>query len=128
MTVVFSAYTVQGDFIGRAALVKQKDEGVRQMITNFTVDTKGDENILPWGHENIYRNGELVGYVTSASFGHSIGKPVCMGIVYGPKDSKVITTEYLRQGRYEIEIDGNFCPAQMSLKPFHDPKSLRVRM
>lgn len=118
----------KGDFIGRSALAKQKEEGVHQMITNFTVDTKDDENLLPWGHENIYRNGELVGYVTSASFGHSVGKPLCMGLIYGPKDSRAITTGYLREGRYEIEIDGNSCPAQMSLRPFYDPKSLRVRM
>ncbi len=40
---------------------------MKQLLGIFTVDTGGDEDVLPWGHENIYRNGELAGYVSSAS-------------------------------------------------------------
>ena len=101
---------------------------MKNMLGFFTVDTGGNEDIFPWGYENIYRNGDLVGCVTSAAFGHTIGKPICMGYVSATGDRSVVTPRFLKDGRYEIDISGEMCPAQISLKPLYDPKSLRVRM
>ena len=98
------------------------------MLGFFTVDTAGDDDVFPWGYENIYRNGELVGYVSSASFGYSIGKPICMGYISSPGGGgQVVTTEFLKEGCYEIDIAGKLCQAEISLKPLYDPKSLKIK-
>ena len=136
------------EFIGKEALIKQKESGLKQLLGTFTVDLQDDTTTLPWGNESIYRNGEYAGYVTSAGFGHTLGKAVCMGYVCAtpgnPKQSgrsvmddsggeklssvTAVTRQYLKEGRYEIEINGKLWPASLHLTPPYDPKSKRVRL
>ena len=97
-------------------------------LASFAVDVPSDHDALPWGRELIYRNGDYVGYVTSASYGFTIGSPVVMGFVEGPKNEKKISLDYVRAGNYEVEIDGHRYPAKISLGALYDPKSERVRM
>ena len=91
---------------------------MKKLLGIFTVDTRGDEEVLPWGHENIYRNGELAGYVSSACFGYLVGKPICMGYISrsaSGEEGGVVTPVFLKEGHYEIDIDGKLYPAQISL-------------
>ena len=129
------------DFIGKEALIKQKESGLTQLLGTFTIDLQDDTTTLPWGNESIYRNGEYAGYVTSARFGHTLGKAVCMGYVRAPENSKqqsgsvmdedrekssgVVTRQYLKEGNYEIEIDRKLWPASLHMTPPYDPKSSR---
>lgn len=99
------------------------------MLAFFTINQDGDDNLLPWGDENIYRNGRLVGYVTSAAFGYTIGEPVCIGYVYAKHaGTEMVTSAFLKEGSYEIDIAGSMCPAAIGMSPLYDPKSLRVKM
>lgn len=117
--------SLQGDFIGREELAKQQAGGLRKMLVNFTIEQGGDEDLLPWGLENIYRNGKLVGYVTSAVFSHTIGKPICMGYVFGYRaGTEVVSPTFLMEGTYEIDISGRMCPANISMTSLHEPKLL----
>ena len=124
------------EFIGKEALIKQKESGLTQLLGTFTIDLQEDTTTLPWGKESIYRNGEYTGYVTSAGFGHTLGKAVCMGYVCAMDDSDrekssgvtEVTHQYLKEGRYEIEIDGKLWPASLHPTPPYDPKSKRVRL
>ena len=118
----------QGDFIGRQALLEQKELGVNNALASFTVDIPANQNVLPWGNELIYRNGEYVGYVTSASYGFTIDCPIVMGFVEAPKGVKQITMDHVKSGNYEVEVDGQRYPAKISLGSLYDPKSVRVRM
>ena len=113
-----------------------------QLLGTFTIDLQEDTTTLPWGNESIYRNREYAGYVTSAGFGHTLGKAVCMGYVCAPGNPKLsgcsvmddsdrekssgfrVTHQYLKEGRYEIEIDGKLWPANLHL---HD-SSLRPKI
>lgn len=61
--------SVQKDFIGKEALLKQKHEGVKQRLCMFELeDIDPDKDIWPWGNEPIYRNGQFVGTVTSSGY------------------------------------------------------------
>ena len=135
-------YPIQ-EFIGRDALIKQKEAGLSQKLGIFTVNLQDNTTTLPWGNESIYRNGEFAGYITSAGFGHTLGKAVCMGYVCAPgtsgvpqerralatgKSTAVVSRQYLKEGSYEIEIDGKLWPASLHLTPPYDPKSKRVRL
>lgn len=112
---------MQDNFIGKEALLEQKVKGVKQMLGTFKVNIPVEENVLPWGKELIYRDGMYAGYVTSAGYGFSIGGPVCMG--YVSNNGKNVNSIYLREGNYEIEIDGKKWSAELNLKPFYDPDS-----
>ena len=109
-------------FIGRDALLRQKEEGVKRRLVLFTLD---DPEVLPFGSELILRDGEPVGEVTSAAYGHTLGRAVAMGYVQsrdGPADRT-----YVESGRYELDIAGERFAAKAHLRAPYDPKGERIR-
>ncbi len=64
-------------FLGREALEAQRKAGLKKLLASFTVD---DPNVILLGRETIYRDGVRVGWLSSGGFGHSIGKPIGLGI------------------------------------------------
>lgn len=70
----FAVKPDKGDFIGREALERRK-ENVRRRLTCLTID---DPAQVVMGKEPVYDGDSAVGYVTSAAFGYTIGK----GIAY----------------------------------------------
>ena len=79
-------------------------------------DTHSDP--WPWGGEPIFRNGEYVGRVTTAAYGFSIHKHVCLGFVhnYGEnREQQLVTSEWVKSGDYEVEIGGLRFPVDAKL-------------
>lgn len=65
------------DFIGRDALMKQKEEGVKRMYIQLLLEDHDLETDLwPWGGEPIYRNGKQVGVCTTTGYGFTFKKQV----------------------------------------------------
>ena len=108
------------NFIGRDALMKQLENGLNQRMAVFTM-LKSEPYIL--GNEPIFRDGEIVGHITSGSFGHTIGKSIGLGYI----ESENITADFVKSGEYELELSTERHPASVSLKPPYDPKNERVR-
>ena len=111
----------EAEFIGKEALLRQRENGLTKRLVVFTVD---DPEPLLLGDEPIYRDGELVGRTTSGAYGHTLGRSVGMGYVEG-RDG--VDAAYIRSGSYEIEIAAERFPATAHLRPPYDPKSERVR-
>jgi glycine cleavage system T protein len=109
-------------FIGREALVSERSQGVRRRLVNFKLE---DEGPLIYHNEPIWRDGRLVGRVTSGMFGHTLGRPLGMGYVHN--DAGLATAEWVMAGRYELEIAAERFPACPSLLPFYDPSGERVK-
>ena len=66
------------DFIGKEALLKQKDEGVLRKLRGFIVEGR----LIPRKGYEIVNNGEqVVGTVTSGGFGYSINKVIGLGYI-----------------------------------------------
>jgi len=107
-------------FIGREALLKQKALGVRQRLAIFVLE---DPEPILWGGELIYRNSEPVGYTTSGSYGHTLGGAIGMGYV---NHSAEVTPEFIRSGRYEINVSGRRCSARIHLQSPYDPARQRI--
>ncbi|HWT44625.1 MAG TPA: glycine cleavage T C-terminal barrel domain-containing protein, partial [Vicinamibacterales bacterium] len=110
-------------FRGRDALLKLRGEPLQRRMVVLTVDDAADRML--WGGEAILRDGEPVGFVTSAAFGHTLGCPVAMGYVArpdGPADAS-----YLNAGRYEIDLAGERLSARVHLQAPYDPRSERVK-
>ncbi len=55
--------------------------------------------------------------------GHTLGAPVALGWVAA---DEFVTPDFVRAGRYEIEIAGIRVPATASLTPFYDPGNARI--
>jgi len=110
------------EFIGRAALQKQKSRGVTRRLASFALS---DPNKLLYHNEPIWRDGVLVGRITSAAYGHTIGKSIGMG--YVQSGGEIVDPAFVRSGRYEIEVAGERVPAEITLQPFYDPSGRRVK-
>jgi len=39
-----------------------------------------------------------------------------------------VTVDFIKSGKFEIQVAGERIPAQASLRSMYDPKNLRVRM
>jgi 4-methylaminobutanoate oxidase (formaldehyde-forming) len=109
------------DFIGRAALLAQRERGVDRRLLLFALE---DAEAVAWGDEPIYRDGRLVGTLTSAAHGHTLGYGVAMGYVAGAPGERA---EAWLQGRYDIDVAGVRVPASVSLRAWHDPAGARLR-
>lgn len=129
MTTPFEAgvfYSVRLDkkenFIGRSALENQKHDGLTKRLVLFHLENIDiDKDVWPWGGEPIYRNGEYCGTVTSAGYGFSSEKLVCLGYISRSQsdDSKVITTEYImdKNATYHIDIAGQLFKLTQHIHP-----------
>ena len=76
------------------------------------------------GRETIYRDGERVGWLTSGGFGYTVGQAIGYGYVRNPAG---VDTDYLRSGRYELEVATERVPATLHLRPLYDPVMARVK-
>ncbi|MDH3651171.1 MAG: FAD-dependent oxidoreductase [Saprospiraceae bacterium] len=115
------SFKKEGGFIGKDALLKQKEDGVKKRLVQFIL--KNPEPLL-YHNEPIWRNDVIVGYITSGMFGHTIGRSIGMGYVNNQDGA---TPEFVKSGNYEIEIACKRYPAHASLKPSYDPKNERIR-
>jgi glycine cleavage system aminomethyltransferase T len=68
----------KGDFIGKAALAERDGNGPAQKVVTLEVDaTDADAS----GFEPVWKDGSLVGFVTSGGYGHTVGKSLAMAMV-----------------------------------------------
>jgi len=96
----------KGDFIGRAALERQKAEGVRRKLVGFELLESG----VPRHGYNIVKDGAAAGVVTSGTFGPSVKKPIGIGYVPSELASEGST--------FAVEIRGRPVAAKVVKTPF----------
>jgi 4-methylaminobutanoate oxidase (formaldehyde-forming) len=111
-----------GGFKGQARLAELKGQTPARRVVSLVVDAP-HTNL--WGGELILRDGAPVGFVTSAAFGHTIGRPVALGIV--SRGDGAADKAWIDGGSYEIDLAGERYTAAVSLKAPYDPASLRVK-
>lgn len=116
----FAVKTDKPNFIGREAVLAKKENGLENRMLQFKL---ADPEPLLYHNEPILRNGEVVGYLTSGAYGHTLGAAVGLGYVpcKGEKAADVLASNY------EIDVAGTKVKADVSLKPMYDPKSERVK-
>jgi len=115
-------------FIGKDALLKQKNEGVFKRLVQFHFeDFDKDADIWPWGGEAIYRDGEFVGFVTSTAYGFTLHKMVALGFVQHPStlagDKIPVEANWIadKDVTWTIDIAGKMCPVTVHLHPPNMP-------
>ena len=117
----FAVKPNKGDFIGRDAVLRKKDAGLDRRLVQFILN---DAEPLLYHNEPIIRDGQIVGYLSSGNYGHSLGAAMGMGYVacVGESVAQVLASDY------EIDVAGTRVSARASLAPFYDAKSERVKV
>jgi glycine cleavage system T protein len=118
----FGVKLEKDDFIGKTALLKQKEEGIKRKLVMFTLE---DPNIMLYGSEPIYRDGVWMENMTSGAYGFKVGSAVGMGYV---KSEQAITEDWILSAKYEIEVEGKMIPAKVHIRSPYDPKNQRSKM
>jgi len=116
------AYDKAGGFIGRDALLREREAGVpKRRLVQFLLE---DPEAFAYHNEPLYRDGERVGFVTSAGYGHTLGACVAMGYV-GHADG--VDEAFIRSGRFEVQLADGRRTVSPALKPLYDPTNERIR-
>jgi len=117
----FAVKTAKESFIGRDAVLKKKEEGLASRLVQFKLK---DAEPMLYHNEPVIRDGEIVSYVTSANYGHTLGGAIGLGYV----PSKGEKAADMLESQFEIEIAGERFEAEASMRPMYDPKSERVKV
>jgi glycine cleavage system aminomethyltransferase T/glycine/D-amino acid oxidase-like deaminating enzyme len=110
-----------GGFIGRDALLRQKQDGLKQRLVQFLLKSPGP---MLYHNEPIWQGDRIAGYIRSGMYAHTLGAACGLGYVTAP-DGAVVGP--IGADDYEIEIAGVRHPASASLKPMYDPTSARIK-
>ena len=113
----------KGDFIGREAMMQQKENGISQRFAQFILkDFDVDNDVWPWGGEPIYRNGKFCGTTTSSGYGFTVDQMICLGFVVDYDDNgKRLLHKDMRNfimdknATYEVEIGDKKFPAEVKV-------------
>ena len=112
----FAVRMRKGDFLGRDALREVRAQGLTRKLCCMTLD---DPDAVVMGKEPILDGDRVLGYVTSASYGHSIGR----GIVYGylPVSHAGVGTSV------DVRYFGERLPATVSEEPLYDAPGAKMK-
>jgi aminomethyltransferase len=96
------------NFVGRAALLRAKENGTAQKLVPFRMDGKGPP---PRPHYSVFGNGQRIGEVTSGTLSPSLNYGI--GMAY-------VSTPHPKVGsELEIEIRGQKFIATIEKKPLY---------
>jgi dimethylglycine dehydrogenase len=105
----------KGDFIGRDALLEQREKGVDCKLACLVVDAVDAD---PHGFEPIYAEGKPIAYVASGGYGHTVQKSIAFAY---------LPTAYIEPGtELEVGILGERRAARVVEQPLYDPKAERL--
>jgi len=109
------------DYIGRGAVLDKQEKGLDMRLLQFKLK---DPEPLLYHAEPVLRDGEIVSYLTSGAYGHHLG--AAMGMGYVPCRGEALAD--VLGSSFEIDVAGTRVQAEVSSKPFYDPKSELVKV
>ena len=104
------------DFVGKAALLDQKKQGLDQRLVTLQVETVDADAYM---NEAVYQDGRLVGRVTSGATSHHVGN--CLSMAF-------VAIEHTQPGtKLEVQVLERRCPATVITDSPYDPNNQRPR-
>lgn len=101
----------KGEFVGRTALLAQKEQGLRRRLVGFVVKERG---IPRHGYRLLAPDNTTIGEVTSGSFSPTLGKDIGLGYVTIEHASpgSQIQVDIRGKGRAAEVVQGRFVEAR----------------
>jgi dimethylglycine dehydrogenase len=107
----------KGDFIGRQALLEEKERGVQQRIVSLAIEADGFSVL---SNEGLYHQGKLVGRVTSGSYSYTFAHDIALGLL--PVELAVPGAEF------DVPVLGEMRKARVIEESPYDPEAKRARL
>jgi len=124
----FAVDLTKPDFLGKAALAKQKDTykaAVPDRLAAISVPSITEQDGPYLSHdETIWKNGEMIGYVTSGGWGHRLGQMIGLATLHRGDG---VTKAWIDEGGFSVLIAGKNYPLHAQLAPLYDPKGEKMR-
>ena len=99
----------KGEFRGRDALVRQKEEGIPRRLWGLRMQ----DRLIPRAHQAVMHEGEQVGEVTSGTFSPSLRVGIALGYLE-PRD------RFAEGDEVEVDVRGRLGRAAVTKPPFVD--------
>ena len=104
----------KGDFIGREALLRQRESGIEKTLACLTIETDVDAH----GYEPVRRDGTPIGYVAAGGYGHVVEQSIALAY---------LPVEHAEPGaELSVDILGNRREAVVVEQPLYDPANERL--
>jgi dimethylglycine dehydrogenase len=106
----------KGDFVGRAAAQRLRDQPCSHVLATLVVEADDADAV---GDEPVFAEGDVVGFVTSGGYGHTVGKSIALAYLapdHATPDASLT-----------VEILGERRGAQVAPGPLYDPSGARMR-
>jgi dimethylglycine dehydrogenase len=106
----------KGEFTGREAALAEREAGPSQRLVLLEVDANRADAM---GDEPVWHGGEVVGFVTSGSYGHHVKKSLALAYV----NSDLVSTD----PELLVSVIGERRPARVLPEVPYDPSGTRLR-
>jgi sarcosine dehydrogenase len=106
---------------GKQIVEEQQQHGVQKRLAYLTLK----EKIPLWGLEAVYRNGEVVGHLRRGEWAYTLD--CALGQCYIKRLNQPVDIDYIKSGKYQIEVMGKLYDADIHLRSPFDPKGLRIK-
>ena len=94
---------LEKDFIGRDALVRQKEAGVPRRLVGLAIEGKR----VPREQCRVLRDDEDIGYVTSGTFSPTLDRPIAMALIAAASAGEGVAVAVDVRGRaVDARVDG----------------------
>ncbi len=105
----------KGDFIGREALLRQKEAGLERSLACLVLETTDAD---AHGFEPVFAGDKPIAYVASGGYGHTVRQSIAFSYV---------PVEFAEPGtELEVGILGERVRARVVEQPLYDPKNERL--
>ncbi|MHC4744113.1 MAG: aminomethyltransferase family protein [Planctomycetota bacterium] len=105
------------DFIGKQALLKRKEEGLKKKLVAFEVE---DSEIYPLTNDELLKGDRKAGNVTNACYGFTVDKSIGRGFVdveYANEGEELEFIQYGKRRKVSVTLQ----------KDWYDPEHKKVR-
>lgn len=118
----------QAAFLGKSRLVAQKAEeapAFRHRLVSIRVPgLTAEEGPYLIHNEPIWKDGQIVGYVTSGDWGFRLEAMVGLAAL---ENATGVSRAWIDEGGFDVQIAGKMYPIEARLGPFYDPKGEIMR-
>jgi glycine cleavage system aminomethyltransferase T len=111
----FAVKLGKGDFCGRAALLRQKAQGIRRKLVPLTLT----DRVVIYGGEAIWYDGRVVSRVRSGGYGYTIEQNIAL--CYLPIELTALGTTV------RVQVFGEHASATVSPDPLYDAQGSKLR-